>query len=317
MSATEPAWTGSTRDQIRTFYGEEFPERLDSQAPPWVSPDGPAQFAAALSTRYPKNTVGNKQTVADFIRRDTRATPNDYHVFDDWEDVIEFFRRPAMNDPYRSAPDRVKDARNDVGAWLAPPSLVDDTEPVADAAYYGLAHNERWWVLAFDIDAKDIATAATNGTTIGGNSTADSAESVQAAAPSGFAYRYEDIDAALSVAADLRNWLQHRLDAETVRIFYSGQGTHVYVEDADTNHRYTKQSREFLVEYLVEHEGYPLDEQVTADDARVMRLPGSLHTDVSRVVTEVTDITNFDYRTDATPVSFVPGDKQSTQKPHK
>jgi len=312
--SSPPAWTASSREQILTYYREEFPERLHDEAPPWLSPSGPVQYAAALNETYPLGTTGEGGTVADFIRRETRVKPNDFATFDGWEDVSAFFQRPARNDPYQDVPDHVANARNDVSSWLAPPSVVDDTEPVADAAYYGVDHTERWWVLAFDIDAKDIAKAAVSGNTLGGNDPVASEEALTEAAPAGYPYRFQDIDAAINIAFELKEWLHQRIDAADVYIFYSGQGTHVYVGDDDPSHRYTKQSREFLLEYLVEFEGYPLDEHVTADDARVMRLPGSLHADVSRVVTDITEEPAFDYRTDAVPTSFAPETNTANQK---
>jgi hypothetical protein len=314
MSQQHPEWTASSREQITTFYTEEFPDRLQSEAPPWVSPSGPVQYAAALSDTYPLGTIGDNDTVADFIRRETRVSPDEFKTFSGWDDVYAFFQHPAHNDPYRDVPDRIANARNDVTTWLASPTVAEGPPPVTEAAYYGVDHTERWWVLAFDIDAKDIAAAAVDGVSIGGNEPVDSEAALTEAPPAGFPYRFQDIDAALSVAFELKEWLHERVEASDVYVFYSGQGTHVYVEDDDTEHRYTKQSREFLLEYLVEHEGYPLDEHVTADDARVMRLPGSLHTDVSRVVTDITDNPNFDYRSEAVPTSFEPTSNTATHE---
>lgn len=42
-------------------------------------------------------------------------------------------------------------------APLADPAVVDTVEPLAEATYYILENHDRFWVVAFDIDARDIA----------------------------------------------------------------------------------------------------------------------------------------------------------------
>jgi DNA primase catalytic subunit len=118
--------------------------------------------------------------------------------------------------------------------------------------------------------------------------------------PDGFQYRFEDVEHALEYGFELERILQEKFDFEDTLVVYSGQGAHVYGVDDDPAYRYPTQARMFIVDYLEDRYNIPLDGQVTTDTRRVMRLPYSLHTEVSRVVTPVQD-ENFDPRTEPLP----------------
>lgn len=272
---------------VRSYYRDHFPEYIDS-LPDWITVDGPKEFAIAFSSRYPSEKVETVDRSAsdnpwlDFIRRSTQTQRNT--TFPNWSSLVEFFANPVSNDPRLSRED----------SSLAPmcpsdhPAVESEADlPIAEAVYYKLDNHDYFWRLAFDIDAKDVAAEAVDA----GSTTT---EAVVDSPPSGFEYRFQDVRQAIHYAFDLADWLEGRLNFSDTYIVYSGQGAHVHGVDDNPAHHYTMQSRQFLVEYIKERVGIPIDEQVTTDDARVIRLPFSLHTDVSRIVTPITD-RDFDF----------------------
>jgi DNA primase catalytic subunit len=112
-----------------------------------------------------------------------------------------------------------------------------------------------------------------------------------------YLYAWDDLNTAIEYGFELADFLHTHCEFSTTRIFYSGQGVHVYALDDDPSHRYTRQSRSFLAEYIYYDLDIPIDQAVTTDDARVLRIPRTLHTDVSRLVTEITS-PEFNPRTD-------------------
>ena len=123
-------WRQATREEIYAYYAEEFPRYLDD-LPEFITATGPKQYAIAFRESHPvrKDEVPAK----DFIRRDTwqtdpsgdRTTPE----FDDFEDVVEFIRHPARNDPL---------GRSEFA--LADPEVLEKPDPRPDAVYYALDH---------------------------------------------------------------------------------------------------------------------------------------------------------------------------------
>lgn len=293
MSEETPYWEEADEAELRYYYRHEFPEHLD-KLPAWITPHGPKQHAVALDRRYPveQRDGAQRNKTRQFIRRSTRSESQG-EVFPSWDEVVDLYTDPAGNDPLREM--------NTGKPGLAHPAKVNEDPPLPDAVYYSLDHHERFWVLAFDIDAKDVAADEYRRPNDDRKrSQILEEEGVKDAAPEGYPYRFEHIQRTVDYAVELAGWLTERVDFEDVQVIYSGQGTHVYALDQDRYHRYTKQTREFLIDVVKEKRGIPIDEQVTPDDERVVRMPYSMHSDVTRVVTPVNS-PDFDFRTDALP----------------
>ncbi|RLM76853.1 DNA primase, partial [Halobellus sp. Atlit-38R] len=131
----------------------------------------------------------------DFIRRDTWQTdPSGDRTtseFNDFEDVVDFIRHPARNDPLG----RSKFA-------LADPEVLEQPDPRPDAVYYALDHWERPWVLLVDIDAKEIARDRADEMVSAAVDDQDDDALLDAAgildtAPEGYPYAFEDVDRAI------------------------------------------------------------------------------------------------------------------------
>lgn len=289
-------WREATREELHTYYTETFPKHVDA-LPSFVTVDGPKQYAIAFREAYPIR----KQNAPDrsFIRRDTWQTNGSgnpsVQQFESTEDLVEFIQYPARYDPARGSDYALTD-----------PDLLERPEPRPDAVYYALDHWERPWVLAIDIDAKDIATQRASRET----PTSESADDVETeqlreagildSAPEGYPYAFVDIEQALEYGFTVQEIFEDDFAAEETMVVYSGQGCHVYLLDTDREHRYDEQSREVINDLLLDEYEIPIDPVVTADRRRVMRLPYSLHADVSRVVQPI-DSPGFDVRTEATP----------------
>ncbi len=287
-------WRQATREEIHAYYAEEFPTYVND-LPAFITADGPKQYAIAFRESHPVRNDGVPDR--DFIRRDTwqtdasgeRTTPE----FSDFEDVLEFIRHPARNDPLG----RSKYA-------LADPDLLEKPSPRPDAVYYALDHWKRPWVLLVDIDAKEIAreratTQVSEDIDDQDDDALLDAAGILDAPPAGYPYAFEDIDRAIEYGFEVRDIFEADFDAEGTMVVYSGQGVHVYLLDTDPAHRYDEQSREVLNDLLLETYDIPIDPVVTADRRRVARLPYSLHADVCSIVQPI-ESPNFDVRS-ATP----------------
>jgi hypothetical protein len=215
-----------------------------------------------------------------------------------------FLQSPARHDPYRGSEYALVD-----------PDLTETGDPVAAGVYYGLDNWERPWILAVDIDAKDIALARADrmidgdhedgatGTRDGDTSREERllvASGIREADPAGYPYAFEDIDRAIEYGFETREIFEDEFNATETMVVYSGQGVHVYLLDVDLDYRYDEKSREVLNDLLVEHYEIPIDPVVTADRSRLLRVPYTLHADVCRIVQPI-DSPAFDARTDACP----------------
>ena len=290
------AWREATREELRTYYMETFPDPLDA-LPAFMTVDGPKQYAIAFREAYPIR----KQNAPDrsFIRRDTWQTNGSgdrtARQFESQDDLVEFIQYPARYDPAKGS-----------NYALADPDLLERPEPRPDAVYYALDHWERPWVLAVDIDAKDIAAQRASHETTPIESDDDvetkqlRAAGILDSAPEGYPYAFADIEQALKYGFTVQEIFEDDFAAEETMVVYSGQGCHVYLLDSNRKHRYDEQSREVINDLLLNEYEIPIDPVVTADRRRVMRLPYSLHADASRVVQPI-DSPAFDFRTDATP----------------
>lgn len=309
-------WRKATDEEVRDYYRAEF-RRYLNELPPHVSPDGPFEYG--IKFRDPHPVVGDQGLpFRDFIRRDTRKRiyPVGTGSSDpewgparfvengkpSWNPLIDFITYPATNDPLSGS-----------GALRSPEE--DDTldEPVPAAVYYGIRnHDDRyWWPIVFDIDAKDVAArnvleSSTQFSDLDPRRDRDTLlenGDVYEQSPKGFPYSFDDVEQAIGCAFDLKRFLEEDVGFEEVLVIYTGQGTHVYVLDSVIRERlYTKQTREFLANTVSEDSelGIPIDRVVTHDEKRIPRLPYSLHSDVSRIVTPI-ESPNFDFRADAVP----------------
>lgn len=295
-----PAWRDATRDELHTYYTETFPDRV-SDLPSFITVGGPKQYAIAFREAYP--TCREDAPDRTFIRRDTWQTDDaderTVQQFGSLADLVAFIQYPARNDPARGSP-----------YALADPMLLERAEPRSDAVYYALDHWQRPWVLAVDIDAKDIAAQrAADDTSIPADAPGVvetdhlDAAGILDSAPEDYPYTFADIERALEYGFTVQDIFEDAFAAEDTMVVYSGQGCHVYLLDTDRTHRYDEQSREVINDLLLELYEIPIDPVVTADRRRVMRLPYSLHADVSRVVQPI-ERPDFDFRTDAAP-SFI------------
>ncbi|WP_231186345.1 DNA primase [Haladaptatus sp. DYF46] len=264
--------------------------------------DGPKQYAIAFREPYPIR----KQHAPErsFIRRDTWQTNGSSdridRQFDSQDHLVEFIQYPARYDPAQGS-----------GYALADPDLLERPEPRPDAVYYALDHWERPWVLAVDIDAKDIAAQRASRESTAGETDDDvETEKLRAAgildsAPEGYPYAFADIEDALEYGFIVQEIFEEDFAATETLVVYSGQGCHIYLLDTDHKHRYDEQSREVINDLLLEEYEIPIDPVVTADRRRVMRLPYSLHADVSRIVQPI-ESPDFDFLTEAVPSFLEP-----------
>jgi hypothetical protein len=288
-------WGEATRGEIFDYYNSEFPEYIHA-LPDHITPDGPVEYAIAFREQYPVSA--DDPPGKSFIRRGTRIkqeNAEDISVFDDWNDLCRFIQDPAGNEPL----DRTN------GKALADPDLVvEHARPVPAAVYYGTVNWDRSWPTVVDIDAKDIALERTRS-----NVQQDDGESkrdylaragVTESPPEEYPYAFEDIDRSLEYAFDVAGVFERTLNAEETLVVYSGQGAHVYLLDDDRSHHYDAESHQVIVDFLEHEYGFPIDPVVTADRSRVIRLPYSLHSDVSRIVTPI-ESPDFDYLQAAQP----------------
>ena len=290
-----PPWRETTREELHTYYTETFPGQVND-FPSFLTVDGPKQYAIAFRDAYP---IRNENAPdRNFIRRDTWQTSSSgdrtVQQFESTADLVDFIQYPARYDSAQESE-----------YALADPDLLDRPEPRPDAVYYALDHWEQPWVLAVDIDAKDIAAQRASS-----EPTADEPDDVETEAlqeagildspPEGYPYTFEDIEHALKYGFTVRDIFEDDFAAEETMVVYSGQGCHVYLLDTDREHSYDAKSREVINDLLLDEYGVPIDPVVTADRRRVMRLPYSLHGDVSRIVQPIDD-PGFDFQTEAMP----------------
>jgi hypothetical protein len=292
-SDTGSTWREATREEINTYYQTEFPEYID-QLPDFITPTGPKGYALSFGDiRFP--VIDDAVDTRDFIRRKTRYEGKDRPTFPSFEALLKFIQYPAHHDPLREA---------GIDKALADPDVVTDTpSPIPHAVYYRLDHWKRNWVLVFDIDAKDIAFDEAREQLHGAGLSREQAlekTGITSAPPAGYPYKFEHIRRALEYGFELEAELKSTFEFRETMVVYSGQGCHIYGLDNDAEHRYDSRSREVMNFYLEKQLGIPIDPVVTPDRARVMRLPYSLHADVSRIVTPI-DSPDFDFRQATTP----------------
>lgn len=287
------AWREASRDEIREYYRTEFPSK-QHLFPDHVSLDGPKEYAISFGdNRYPTQGGGRRK----FIRRSTRKQDsNNRPVFTSFDDLHQFIQDPGYNDPLQGT---------DRDTALTDPALVEMPAPCPHAVYYALDHWERTWVLAFDIDAKDItkgeATSelGVDADNLDTEKIAD-ASGILEERPEGYPYAFRHVKMAIEAGFTLESIIKSTFDFRDTMVVYSGQGCHVYGLDDDRTHKYDQKVRQVLNTYIKDVRDIPIDTHVTADRKRVIRLPGSLHSEVSRIVTPI-ESPDFDPRTSAIP----------------
>ncbi|MFC7059916.1 hypothetical protein [Halovenus salina] len=102
-----------------------------------------------------------------------------------------------------------------------------------------------------------------------------------------YAYEFQDIRKAIHNGFEIRDWLTDTVGFDSADVFYSGQGVHIFAKSDDPYLKLTHQSRKYIGRYINERLGFPIDDEVTWDRSRVIRLPYSLHTEVNRIVTPI------------------------------
>ena len=295
------SWRQTTRDEVYAFYTEEFPEYV-GQLPPFITPTAPKESGISFRERHPIRKA--ERPDRNFIRRSTWRTNSDgdpvSQNFNNFEELVSFIQSPARHDPFQGSE-----------YALADPDLIQKGDPISDGVYYGLDNWDRSWVLAVDIDAKDIAAARAERNLDDNDFEIQSADAsredallaeseIRDADPTGYPYSFDDIDRAIEYGFETREIFTDTFAAEETMVVYSGQGVHVYLLDSDLGYRYDEKSREVLNDLLLERFEIPIDPVVTADRSRLLRVPYSLHADVCRVVQPI-ESTAFNPRTDARP----------------
>lgn len=282
-------WKQATANEIGMYYYNEFPERF-SQIPEFIVGSEPKEIAVAFRDAYP--VQGESIPPKQFIRRETFGKHDELTQWSGKQSIFKFIQNPAGHDPF------------DGDHALASPDVVD-TRSLPEAVYFSADFVDRNWALIVDIDAKDVAleraeAGLSSDTSDKTNEEIKQKASVFDADPAGYPYAFEDIDRAIEYGFEVQDAFRDRLDTTDTMVVYSGQGCHVYLYDPDKMYRYSERNRRFIANWLTSDLGIPIDEPVTTDESRVIRLPYSLHAGVSRIVTPIYDA-NFDYREKATP----------------
>jgi len=290
---TGMTWKNASVEQLKEYYYNEFPERI-LDIPEFIQDSKSKQLGISFPESHP--VEGEQIPPKDFVRRPLfdRSGPYQNNSIDQWQgenSIVEFVQSPGDNDPI------------DGKHTLISPELIDQPS-IPEAVYYAVDFHDRNWALVVDIDAKDVALEWAEQQL---SSTSDRSDEeikrragVFGAAPEGYPYRFEDIDRALEYGFEVEEFFRENLGSTATQAVYSGQGCHVYLHDEDPMYRYGEQNRELITHHLIHEMGIPIDKPVTTDPSRVMRLPYSLHADVSRVVTPISS-PNFDYREEAKP----------------
>jgi DNA primase catalytic subunit len=283
-------WRQSTIEELKDYYFEEFPAHFE-EIPSFITESQPKELGVAFPEPYPVSH--DRSPPRDFVRRSAFEDENydDAAVLASWGQIVEFIQNPAGMDPISGKHE------------LVSPALVDEPS-IPDAVYFATDRHDGNWMLVVDIDAKDVALerAKERFPTSENATTEEMREQagIVNGDPAGRKYEFEDIQTALECGFEVEHYFNDRLDTDQTQVVYSGQGAHVYLYDNDPYYRYDSRARAVIVDALTEKQDIPIDEQVTTDESRVIRLPYSLHADVSRVVTPV-ESPDFDFRTAAQP----------------
>ena len=296
-------WREASRKEVNQYYHEEFPEYA-GHLPSFLTNGHPKELGIELEPAHPIKK--GEASTRSFIRRDTYATDSEGNK--QWQLInsfgpehesgrnpTEILQDPAGNDPA------------DSNYKLVHPDVVPNRpNPVPKTVYASLDNWDRPRVTAVDIDAKDVALerANTSNVTPNEDETTEQATLREAGIldgePQGFYYEFQDIQQAISYGFQVAGIFESNYNSEATQVVYSGQGAHVYLLDSDPYHRYDEPARKVIAADLQENHTIPIDEAVTIQENRLLRVPYTLHAGVSRIVTPI-DEPGFDFRTQAKP----------------
>jgi hypothetical protein len=256
-------WRPSTAKEIKAFYKEAFPGTWN-MLPDYLKKSSPAEYGFAFLR--PIRTISFLEK--DFVRRgnrryslgDLRNLLLDFKKFDSSEEII-----------------------------------IENSQV---AGFYFSLTMKNGWLLAFDIDSKDVAMAGLCEYHPGIKPDADEKEiavwhhmiwripPVHPKETEGYLYCFNCIQVAVNKAFEARKiMVEWGFAPENIHVYYSGQGAHIHVLE-DEAWQYNKETRSFITKML-SSAGIPLDSRVTTDERRVLRFTESLHAGVNRKVREI------------------------------
>ncbi len=269
---THIEWRQSTSDEIKIYYKDIFP-RTWKTLPEYLAKALSEEYAFAFLRPVKTMDINGVIKEKDFLRRENRGYGYD----------LKSLQKLLLN--FRQ---------------FDPIGAVIEISRV-ESFYFSLKMKDRW-LLAFDIDAKDIALSGMCEYHPGLRPDADGNEIISwrrmignippvhpkhAKDPeNGYLYCYNCIQEAVNKAFESKKILiEWGFAPEDIHIYYSGQGAHIHVTDPET-WSYPKDTRIFIAKMLTKA-GIPLDTAITIDSRRVLRFTGSLHAGVNRRVQEL------------------------------
>ncbi len=266
-------WRPSTSEEIRQYYKTVFPGTWNI-LPEYLASTSPLEYAFAflkpIKTMNAKGIIEEK----DFLRRERRE-----HRYD-----LKILQKMLLNfkqfDP--------------LGA------VIENSQ--VEAFYFSLKMQEGW-LLAFDIDAKNVAMSGMCEHHPGLKPDANDDEVLnwkrmianmppvnpqhKKDAEKNYLYCFNCLQIAVDKAFELKKiFMEWGFSSDDIHVYYSGQGAHVHVTDPEA-WNYTRPAREFIAKQVSNHMQIPIDTMVTIDARRVLRFPGSIHGGVNRRVQEL------------------------------
>ncbi|MGB8217984.1 MAG: hypothetical protein WCE94_11855 [Candidatus Methanoperedens sp.] len=265
-------WRPSTSEEIKIYYKDAFP-RTWKTLPEYLAKTLSEEYAFAFLRPVKTMDIGGIVKEKDFLRRENRGYGHDLNTL---QKLLLNFRQ---FDP--------------LGA------VIENSQ--VESFYFSLRMKDRW-LIAFDIDAKDIALSGLCEHHPGLRPDADDSEiinwrrmigNIPPVHPKhikdpekGYLYCYNCIQVAVNKAFEAKKILMEwGFAPEDIHIYYSGQGAHIHVTDSET-WSYPKDARIFIAKMLTKAE-IPIDTPITIDSRRVLRFTGSLHAGVNRRVQEL------------------------------
>jgi DNA primase catalytic subunit len=256
-------WRPSTANEIKSFYREAFPMTWKT-LPEYLRKSSPVEYAFAFLR--PIKTINFLEK--DFVRRGNKR-----YSLEDLRNLLLDFKKFDSSE-----------------------EIIIENSQVA-GFYFSLKTNTGW-LLAFDIDSKDVAMAGLCEHHHGVKPDADEKEiaawqhMIKRIPPmhpkdsDGYLYCFNCIQVAVNKAFEARKiMVEWGFAPEDIHVYYSGQGAHIHVLE-DESWQYQKETRSFIIKML-SNAGIPLDSKVSADERRVLRFIGSLHAGVNRRVQEL------------------------------
>ncbi len=253
-------WRPSTAKEIKSFYKEAFHETWNT-LPDYLKKSSPLEYAFAFLR--PIKTV-------DLVEKDFVRRGNKRYSFENLQNLLLDFKKYGSSD-----------------------EIIIESSQVA-GFYFSLKMKDGW-LLAFDIDSKDVAMAGLCEHHPGIKPDADEKRiaawrhmisripPVHPKDSEEYLYCFNCIQAAVNKAFEAKKiMVEWGLTPENIHVYYSGQGAHIHVTE-DEAWQYQKETRSFITKMLTSA-GIPLDSKVTADERRVLRFTGSLHAGVNRRV---------------------------------